>query len=52
MLQILPITDAELKAGNTSENLVNETWQIIYFLHQAKESTKKVYNKIMNSVKV
>ena len=32
MLSILPITLAQVKAGNTSENLVNEIRQIIYYL--------------------
>ena len=41
MLQRLPITLAQLKAGNTSENLLNEIRQITYSLYQAKEITKK-----------
>ena len=32
MLSILPITLAQVKAGNTSKNLVNEIRQIIYYL--------------------
>ena len=35
----LLITLAQVKAGNTSENLLNEIYQIIYFLYQAKEIT-------------
>ena len=50
MLQRLPIALAQVKAGNTSENLLNEIRQIIYYLHQAKEIAKKVHNKIMNSI--
>ena len=42
MLQRLPITLAQVKAGNISENLLNEIRQIIYSLHRAKEITKKV----------
>ena len=41
MLQILPITLAQLKAGNTSQNLLNEIRQITYSLHRTKEITKK-----------
>ena len=41
MLQRLPITLAQVKAGNTSENLLNEIRQIIYSLYQEKEVTKK-----------
>ena len=39
-------------ASNTSENLLNEIRQIICPLYQAKEITKKVYNNIMNSIKL
>ena len=42
MLQRLPIGLAQVKAGNTSEDLLNEIRQIIYSLYQAKEITKKV----------
>ena len=52
MLQRLPIALAQVKAGNTSENLLNEIRQIIYSMYQAKEITKKVYNNIMNSIKL
>ena len=44
MLQRLPIALAQVKAGNNSENLLNEIRQIIYLLYQSKEITKKVYN--------
>ena len=43
---------AHVKAGNTSENLLNYIRQIIYYLYQEKENTKKGYNKIMNSIKL
>ena len=52
MLQRLPIALAEVKAGNTSENLLNKMRQIIYSLYREKEVTKKVYSNIMNSVKL
>ena len=48
MLQRLPIALAQVKAGNTFENLLNEIRQIIYSLYRQKETTKKVYNNIMN----
>ena len=41
MLQRLPIGPAQVKAGNTSENLLNEIRQIIYSLYQARKITKK-----------
>ena len=40
-VQRLPIALAQVKAGNTSENLLNEIRQVIYSLYQAKEITKK-----------
>ena len=52
MLQGLPIAFAQGKVSNTSENLLNEIRQITYFLHWEKEVTKKVYNNIMNSIKL
>ena len=52
MLERLPVVLAQIKAGNTSENLLNEIRQIIHSLYQAKEITKKVYNNIMNSIKL
>ena len=52
MLQRLPIALAQVKAGNTSENLLNEIRQIIYFLYQEKNVTKKVYSNITNSIKL
>ena len=52
ILQILPIAFAQVKVGKTSENLLNEISQVINLLYQTKEITKKVYNKIMNSIKL
>ena len=52
MLQRLPIAIAQVKAGNTSKSLINETHQIIYFLYQAKKIPKEVYDIIMNSIKL
>ena len=40
MLQRLPIALAQVKAGNTSENLLNEIRQIIYSPYRAKKVTK------------
>ena len=52
MLQKLLIALAQVKVCNTSKNLLNEISQITNFLHQAKEITEKVYNNIMNSIKL
>ena len=42
MLQRLPIALAQVKAGNNSENLLNEIRKIVYSLYQSKQITKKV----------
>ena len=41
MLERLPIALAQVKAGNNSENLLNEIRQIVYSLYQSKQITKK-----------
>ena len=51
MLQRLPIDYAQVEAGNNSENSLIEIRQIVYFLYQSKEITKKVYNNIIKSIK-
>ena len=40
MLQRLPIPLAQVKAGNTSENFLNEIRQIIHSLYGAKKLLK------------
>ena len=52
MLQRLPIVLEQVKTGNTSENLLNKIRKIIYILYRAKEITKRVYNNVMNSIRV
>ena len=52
MLKRLPIALAQVKAGNNSESLLNEIRQIVYSLYRSKEITKKVYNNIINSIKI
>ena len=41
MLQRLPITLQQVKAGNNLKNLLNEIRQIVYSLYQTKKITKK-----------
>ena len=41
MIQRSPIAFAQVKAGNNSENLLNEIRQIVYSLHQSREINKK-----------
>ena len=43
MLSRSPITLAQLKAGNNSEKLKNETRQLLYSLHRSKKLTKQIY---------
>ena len=50
MLQILPIALAQVKAGNNSEDFINEIRQIICSSYQSKQITKKLYNKIIKSI--
>ena len=50
MFQILPIALAQVKADNNTENLLNKIRQIVYYLNQSKEITRKVYNNIIKSI--
>ena len=52
MAQRLPIALAQVKAGNNSENLLNEIRQIVHSLYQSKEITKKVYNNIIKTIEI
>ena len=45
MLQRLPIAFAQVKAGNSSESLLNKIRQIVYSLYQSKQITKKLYKR-------
>ena len=47
MLSRLPISLAQLKAGNNSEKLKNEIRQIFYFLYRSKNLTKQLYNSLV-----
>ena len=50
MLRRLPIALTQVKAGNNSASLLNESRHIIYSLYQSKQITKKVYNNIIKSI--
>ena len=52
MFKRLPIALVQIKADNNSESFLNEIRQIVYSLYRSKEITKKVYNNIINSIKV
>ena len=45
----MPTVPAQVKAGNTSENLLNEIRQFIYSLYRATEITNTVI-KLVNAV--
>ena len=42
MLSRLPITLAQLKAGNNSQKLINEIRQLLYSLYRSKKITKLI----------
>ena len=50
MLSRLPISLAQLKAGNNSEKLKNEIRQILYSLYRSKKLTKNVYKSLVNII--
>ena len=50
MLQRLPIALPQVKAGNNSQNLLNEIREIVYSLYRSKQVIKKVYNNIIKSI--
>ena len=50
MLSRLPISLAQLKAGNISEKLKNEIRQLLYSLYRSKKLRKTIYNGLMNTV--
>ena len=47
MLSRLPISLAQLNAGNNSEKLKNEIRQLLYSLYRSK---KNVYNNLINAI--
>ena len=46
----LPISLAQLQAGNNSEKLKNETRQLLYSLYRSKNITKQVYNNLIKPI--
>ena len=52
ILQRLPIALAHIKAENNSKSILKGIRQFVYFSHQSKEITKKVFNNIIKSIKV
>ena len=50
MLSRLPISLAQLKAGNNSEKLKNEIRQILYSLYKSKKLTKQLYRSLTDII--
>ena len=50
MLSRLPISLAQLKAGNNSEKLKIEIRQLLYSLYRSKKLTKTIYNNLINTI--
>ena len=52
MLSRLPISLAQLNAGNNSEKLKNEIRQLLHSLDRSKKLTKNVCKSLVNIVRV
>ena len=50
MLSRLPISLAQLKAGNSSEKLKNEIRQLLYSLYRSKKLTKNIYKSLIGII--
>ena len=50
MLSRLPISLAQLKAGNNSEKLKNEIRQLLYSLYRSKKLTKQIYKSLIEII--
>ena len=50
MLSRLPISSAQLKAGNNSEKLKNKIRQLLYSLCRSKKLTKTIYKNLIDII--
>ena len=50
MIQRLPITLEQLKAGITLHSLLNKIRKTVYSLYRSKEVTKNIYNDIIKPI--
>ena len=50
MLSRLPISLTQLKAGSNSQNLKNETRQLLYSLYRSKKLSKTIYKHLINAI--
>ena len=51
MLSRLPISLAQLKAGNNSEKLKNKIRQLLYSLHKSEKLIKEIYKSLVDVIK-
>ena len=50
MLSTLPISSAQLNAGNNSEKPKNEIRQLLYSLYRSKKLTKQLYKNLIDII--
>ena len=50
MLDRLPITLAQLQAGNNPEILKNEVRELLYLPYYSKKLSKRIYNNLSNTI--
>ena len=50
MLSRLPISLAQLKAGNNSEKLKYEIRQLLYSLFRSEKLSKTIYEHLINAI--
>ena len=50
MLSRLPISLAQLKAGNNSQGITNEIRQLLYSLYRSEKLSKTIYKHLMNAI--
>ena len=48
MLSRLPVSLAQLNAGNNSEKCKNEIRQLLYSLYRSKKLTKQLYKSLID----
>ena len=51
MLSRLPISLAQLKAGNNSEKLKNKIRQLLYSLYKSEKLIKEIYKSLVDIIK-
>ena len=50
MLSRLPISFAQLKAGNNSEKFKSEVRQLLYSLYRLRKFTKQLYKSLIDII--